>query len=275
MKTPISTEGRVFAAQLTRDLHARELAGAEALAPGSKTWQDAFRNFGFACSKAGSPSKVAKMFRGAVTRMLEAQTKSACWVNFFSQRSRSANFEVLTYEVLPHPLTGEGNKGIVVKAYTCFSQRTGRIAIGKGDNVAFVSWHALGRMKERSNTVDIFAANGIAALCGIAGVLMRESKKHINTEINFAVEDMLCTGVLRYADDDDNTWLGFYDVITALPIDEAAPKKIDQGCAIAWAVHNYVNSKDADPTGYGDKIAVLPFHERDYISRVTKEGAGA
>jgi hypothetical protein len=275
MKNPVSTEGRVFVAQLTRDLHARELAGADALASGAKTWQQAFRDFGFACAKSGSPIKSARMFRGAVERLLVAQKQSACWVNFFSRRSRSANFEVLTYEVLPHPLTHEGNKGIVVKSYTCMTQRTGRIAIGRGDNVAFVSWHALGRMKERSKGLDIFAANGVAGMCGIAGLLMRESDKHINNEINYAVEDMLCTGVLRCAENDNNTWRGFYDVLTALPIDEALPKKLNQGCAIAWAVHKYVNSKSADPDGYGDKIAVLPFHERDYVSRLTKEGAGA
>jgi hypothetical protein len=35
----------------------------------------------------------------------------------------------------------------------------------------------------------------------------------------------------------------------------------DQGAAIAWAVHEYVTSDDADPEGYADKIAVLLFHK--------------
>jgi hypothetical protein len=29
----------------------------------------------------------------------------------------------------------------------------------------------------------------------------------------------------------------------------------------------YLVSDDSDPSGYADKIAVLPFHDTDYVSR--------
>jgi hypothetical protein len=48
----------------------------------------------------------------------------------------------------------------------------------------------------------------------------------------------------------------------------------DQGAAIAWAVHEYVTSDDADPEGYADKIAVLLFHKSDCVSRELKGEKG-
>ena len=101
-------------------------------------------------SKAGGPTKAARMFRDALVRLRAAQKDGACYVNCFMGRSRSGFIEVLTYEVAKHPLTNAGNAGIIVRAYHCWLQRKGRIMIGCGDQVAFVSWHALARMHELS-----------------------------------------------------------------------------------------------------------------------------
>lgn len=269
----ISTEGQVFVAQLTRDLAARELAGASALSPGARKWTDAVRSFGTTVSKAGSPTRAAKMFRAALERLLATQKTGACFVNSFKGRSRSAHFELLTYEVAKHPLIKGGYDGIVIQSYICRLQRNGRIMVGSLGKLAFVSWHALARMRERSS-VDLFVANGIVAMCGMTGYLMRESDKHANTEINLAVnlEDdltIVCTGVLRHAEENDKHYT-FFDVLTVLPFDEVTDAKRKQSVAIGWAAHEYITSDNADPTGYGDKIAVLPFHENDFVSRELK-----
>lgn len=76
MKSAVSTEERVFVAQLTRDLAAREVAGANLLSPGTKQWQDAFRGFGLALSKSGSPVKAAKMFQAGIECLRLAQKKA-------------------------------------------------------------------------------------------------------------------------------------------------------------------------------------------------------
>lgn len=271
----VSTEGRVFVAQLTRDLAAREIAGAKLLAPGTKQWCEAFKSFGHAVSKTGSPTKAARMFNAAIPRLQSAQQQGACFINCFMGRSRSAFFEVLTYEVAKHPLTNAGYDGIAVRVYHCALQRKGRIMIGYGDQVAFVSWHALARMHERS-AADIFLANGIVVLCGMAGILMRESHKHANTEINYPDDSMICTGVLRCVQQEDGRQYGFFDVLTVLPIYESkyARKKV-QGIAIAKAVTAYITADDADPKGYADKIAVLPFHDTDFVSRTISQPTGA
>lgn len=268
-KVSVSTEGRVFVAQLTRDLAARERAGAHALSPGAKEWTAAFKSFAQSLVKIGGPVKAARAFRAAISRLATVQKQGSCFVNAFDSRSRSALFEVLTWEVDKHPLTDTGQDGIVVKSYVCMLQRNGKVAVGYGEKLAFLSWHALARLKERSREMDIFDANGVVAGCGLVGLLMRESIKHIGTEINYAIGDTVCAGVLRDGKDSDGLRQGFFDVLTVLPFEDV-PHKHKQAAALAWAVHEYVQSADADPKSYGDKIDVLPFHQDDYVTRELK-----
>lgn len=271
----ISTEGRVFVAQLTRDLAAREREGAGALAPGTRTWPDAFKAFAVTLSRNGSPVKAATQFKAAIGRMMRVNKKRCCLVNAYMQRSRSGYMEIITYEVAKHPLTNTGNDGIVVRSYHCQLTRQGRILIGYGDQIAFVSWHALARMRERGG-VDKLIASGFVAACGLAGKLMRESAKHANTEMNYADDtDMICTGVLREIAHPDGHLIGFFDVLTVLPVDDDRPMivaKHAQGRAIALAVRKYFDGETSDPRGYGDDIAVMPFHGFDYVSRELLKG---
>jgi hypothetical protein len=208
------------------------------------------------------------MFKAGLARLRLAQKQRACYVNAYMGRSRSGYFEVLTWEVSKHPLTKEGNEGVVVRSYDCVLRGRGRvILVGQGSKLAFVSWHALARMYERSD-IDVF--DGIVAGCGMAGLLMRESEKHANSGINYATnENLLCAGVLRVASEDDGTKYGFFDVLTAFQPNEDGPQveQWKQGCAIAWAVNKYAKADDADPEGYADKIPVLPFNRQDHVTR--------
>ena len=154
----VSTEGRVFAAQLTRDLAERELAGSAALAPGAKGWQPAFKAFGETIGKSGSPVKAGKLFKAGIERLKRAQAGGACFINSHMCRSRSGGFELLTWERAKHPLTNIGNEGILIRSYLCLLQRNGCIR-GARSRLAFCSWHALARMRERSK---IDAAKGSA-----------------------------------------------------------------------------------------------------------------
>jgi hypothetical protein len=81
-ETAICTEGRIFVAQLTRDLAAREIAGAGALSPGAKKWRDAFRDFRLSLINARSPTKAGALLRSAYGRLLAAQGQYACFINF-------------------------------------------------------------------------------------------------------------------------------------------------------------------------------------------------
>jgi hypothetical protein len=273
IETAISTEGRVFTAQICRDVIARERAGAALLWPGAGRWQEAFRELGLAISKCGGPVKAGAMFKAAQLRLLDAQRDhGACFLNCFMTRKRSGLMEVVTYSASKHPLTERGYEGVGVAVYRMSLQRNGCIIVGKPDRVAFLSWHTLGRMRERS-TVDLAGANGIAAGCGLAGLLLRESAKHFETEINWSSEDsakMICTGVLRGPTRGISQ--GFFDVLTALPFydDERRRSQWNQGCQIGWMVHEYIKGDNADPTGVAAHIPVLAFHGRDYVSRGLK-----
>ena len=275
MTPAISTEGRIFVAQLTRDLSAREIAGADALCAGAKNWTDAFKGFGHVLSESAGPVKAGAAFKAAIGRLKTVQkTKMACFVNAHMHRPRSGFMEVMTYEVGKHPITNTGLDGIVVRSYHLHLSRKGSIMIGYGDQVAFMSWHALARLRERGG-VDPFIACGFVAACGLAGMIMRKSEKHINTEINYADDsDMIVTGVLRQRPDGHGRLFGFYDVLTVLPLDDDRPAivaKHKQGQAIGRAVWKYFNSVDADPRGYGKDIPVIPFRNTDYVSRELQE----
>src|SRR6516164_4993538 len=268
--TAVSTEGRVFVAQLTRDLAARERAGAALLAPGTKRWGEAFRAFAHSLAKTKGPVHAARVFKAGRTRLAEAQRQRACFVNGFASRSRSGAVEVLTYEVAKHPLTNQSHEGVIVRGHICTLQRNGILTLGSS-NIAYLGWHALARLHERSR-IDIFAAGGVVVGCGMAGVLMRDSDRHVNTQLNYAVanesSNMICTGILRRARREDGRHYGFFDVLTVLPDDD--PRKLpqfEQGIAVAHAVHKYVRSDDSDPNGYAADIPVLRCRDDDYVSR--------
>jgi hypothetical protein len=158
----ISTEGRIFVSQLTRDLALREIAGAAALTPGAKSWNDAFSGLAKAVSKSSGPISAAAVFRDAITRLRGAQKqRNACFVNCFLGRPRSGFLEVIAYRVAPHPLVNSREEGIVVWTYRCRLRRNGEIRIGSS-KLAFFSWHALCRLKERSS-VDLFSSHGFVS----------------------------------------------------------------------------------------------------------------
>jgi hypothetical protein len=267
----VSTEGRVFAAQLTRDLVAREAAGAALLSPGHKHWLGAFHSLVDGIAKAKGPIHAASMFKAALGRLRRAQLDDACFVNAHMIRSRSGAFEVLVWEVDKHPLMKAGYEGIIVRGYHCTLQRGGCIRLGRA-KLAFISWHALARIRERSK-VDLFESLGVVAGCGFAGRLMQQSKRHANTGLYYATAGtLLCAGVLRTAHNDNDDRYCFFDVVTAFqPQDGPQAAQWKQGAALAEAVQTYVDADDADPAGYADDIAVLPPRSDDYVSRELKK----
>jgi hypothetical protein len=138
-----------------------------------------------------------------------------------------------------------------------------------GDNLAFLNWHALARLGERCK-IDILDAGGIVSVCGVVGLLMRESAKHCGSELNLAFTDMLLTGTLRYvASDTSGRWHAFFDCLTTLEHNDSPRRKLQlrQGAALAHMALKYIKGDNADPVGWADKISVLPFHESDYVSR--------
>jgi hypothetical protein len=71
----VSTEGRVFVAQMTRDVRRREKIGAGLLSSGATNWHQALEGFGQEMKKCkgGGPVKAGKIFHSARERLAVAQ----------------------------------------------------------------------------------------------------------------------------------------------------------------------------------------------------------
>ena len=264
----ISTEGRNFAAQMMRHVNAHERAGADALTPGTKRMDEALIAWATGINKIGSTVKAGTAFRAGLLRLQHVQQTGACFVNSHLSRGRSWSGRSSLLGCWPPPAGEERSGRHHLRAYHCSLRRNGSIWLSRS-NLAFCSWHALGRMAERSK-IDIFTSRGIVVGCGFAGLLLRESEKHANTAVYLANDELLCAGVLRIApaDDEDSKGYRFFDVLTAFRPNEEGPQVAQwkQGCAITAAVNKYLRADDADPAGYGDDIAVLPARNDDFIS---------
>jgi hypothetical protein len=214
------------------------------------------------------------MFRAGYERLQAVQTQHyACVVMSFLGLSRTGFLEVMTLEVGRHPLVDAREEGVVVWLYRCRLRRKGLIEIATS-KVAFISWHALARMHERSE-VDVFVGGGLVAGCGIAGRLMRGSSKHANTPLNLTIGEITAAGVLRT---NVEQRFAFFDVLTVLTIDETQVSKraaLDQGRALLAAAIEYVQSGDLDPRPYADKVPVLPCRDDDFVSRTLKQAAAS
>jgi hypothetical protein len=69
----ITTEGRVFVAQMIRDIRARSRLGAGLLSPGVLTWREAIHAFARRMSKCDSVVHVGKQFAAGRERLIEAR----------------------------------------------------------------------------------------------------------------------------------------------------------------------------------------------------------
>ena len=166
-----------------------------------------------------------------------------------------------------------GKRGVIVWLHRCRLRRKGLIETATS-KLAFISWHALARMHERSE-VDVFVGGGLVAGCGIAGRLMRGSSKHANTPLNLTIGEITAAGVLRT---NVEQRFAFFDVLTVLTIDETQASKraaLDQGRAVLAAAFEYVQSGDLDPRPYADKVPVLPCRDDDFVSRTLKQAAAS
>ena len=166
---PITTAGRIFVAQMIRDIRARSAAGAGLLLPALSRGARHSKLSHTACTSAAAVH-AGDQFAAGRAHLIEAQRKHrACYINLCINRKRSGTFQLLTHEVSKHPATEQGYDGIMLRAYFCRLQRIGRISVAES-KVAFVSWHALGRLYERSgaNMEDAWNIVGMLGITGLA-----------------------------------------------------------------------------------------------------------
>jgi hypothetical protein len=261
----ITTEGRIFTAQLTREFKAREKRGAALMTPGAATWPDAVQLLTNQLARQ-SPTRAAQTLQAVGKRLEIAQQEGICFVHGNHINSRSGILLILTWAAGPHPLLMSGSEGVVVRSHYIRLRRNAGIKAGEMVT-SFFSWHALGRLYERSDAFDLHNAEALMGMCGLVTFILATSDKHRGTEINLTFEGFTCTGVLRGT---------MYDVLTVLPFNEQPQgnqlKRFEQGCLLANALQNYLGGDDDDDDDemdkYAEKIPVLPFHGGDHVSCV-------
>jgi hypothetical protein len=265
----ITTEGRIFTAQLMREMRNCERLGAGTFHPGAKTWHEAMLGFRNSFIGCGGPVKASKIFARGRERLLTAHSKhGACYLNCFESRSRSGLFDMISWRVAQHPIRPGKYEGILISGNFCRLQRRGHISM-YGKHHAFMSWHALGRLYERWDDGTIDKAAAVIGCVGVAGMLMSEGNRHSNNAMNLAFEGVHCAGVMRAVPKE----YIFFDCLTVLPDEPKYAKQLDQGATVASAVLKFIGGDDPDPRGYAALVPVLPFTREDYVTQEIKDRA--
>ena len=122
----------MFVAQLTRDLVAREAAGAALLTPGAKRWRDALQSFvKEVADTTGGPDQSRRGVQGRHQAPWARTASAGMFCQQPHDRSRSGGFELLTWEVAKHPLIKTGYDGVLVHGYICSLQRGGCVSVAR------------------------------------------------------------------------------------------------------------------------------------------------
>jgi hypothetical protein len=265
---PVSTEARVFVAQLIRQLRQRERLGAHLLHAGASKWDAALRGLSKAMKAAGGPVKAGSILRSAGVRLWDARRQHAYSLAVHARR-RSGILKLLTWEASPHPLAQRGLDGVVVRMRTIELQRGGCITATSYTPLAFFSWHALSRLQERAGGADLFADGYVIVRCGLAASVLRQHERYLGTELNFPIDDAaLATGVLRSARSEDGKAFEFFDVLTVLPWSDTDRYARRHRQALAIATLVAIERDDRDPAS----VPIIEFHADDYVSRMLAHG---
>jgi hypothetical protein len=245
--------------------------------PGAKSWKTALFSFAEDVNASKSPKKAALKFSAGLDRLQLAQKEGSCWLNFFYARSRSAALHIMIFEVKPHPVTNAPYDGIKVSDVLCVLRRNGALQM-TGATTAYANWHGLGRLYERSDLNLYKGGSGAVGMLGLAGMIMRESRKHEGTNVNLSfAPNILITGVMRGV---ENVGL-FFDMLTTLPGDEPKYKaQWEQGALLSNAVFDFARSEEADPSSFAARIPVIEHTRTDYATafrrppRLSEENRG-
>jgi hypothetical protein len=236
MSKSITTEGRIFARQVGREVKRRELIGALAISNGNEKelWPAVKWIVGrldadtspvrrVACLKAVAArlGSVPDGNRGAFVDILRFDGKRTCELMVTTLLSDDHPMEAMTGL----------EAGITLQCHYFKIGRTGR-DLRVGVVAAYASAHALGRLHERArHQVDINDGIGFLRVCGRAGVFASTDKRLWRAEINIALnDDLVATGSTRVAGQGEVAST-FFDCRTVLPRDACGGEQIAQADA--------------------------------------------
>src|SRR5262245_32546531 len=244
MTDPISTEGRIFARQLAREAHRRELIGAKVLG-GKDNWTDASLQAMQMIRDAKGPVRAMNVVRKLIDRLTDVPIDDRSYMfppGTYFMSKRQAIVTLFTLEYGKHPIVQE--TGILVRRHLYHTARksvAGRVC----DEMVFISDHTLGRLHERStdgvwyNPMRVFGLAGLLAMAGEIGFYMaRLHENKPGSQINIPIEDTILTGSMRHINKVDAAgpyFQPFFDVRTMLPEGRELPNQRKQA-TIIWQI---------------------------------------
>jgi hypothetical protein len=284
MSVPLSTEARIFASRLRREVKRREAVGAKALG-GKSTWPDATSMALDTFMDAPGPVKAVKVMKQAMARLVAVSKEDQSFTFPPGTNgvlgSRQAILTLYTVEHENHPISHK-ETGIVVRRHVYHNARKmgyGRIM----DELAFISDHTLGRLYERSDDESwieprrVFGLTSLLAMVGEIGYSMAHAHpEKVASQLNLAVEGYLLTGSMRHIRKEDASgatyFQPFFDVRTTLPEGAGTYKQREQALAITAIVRACMDQEMSVITVLEknpDLMDMVPYIERrdDYITK--------
>jgi hypothetical protein len=232
---PLSTEARIFARQVIREVKRREPIGASAFAGKPvKTWPEAtFPLFERISRDIGVFTQQAiASTRKRLDNLPETDRGYVCG----GSSTPSTYLDMVTLHGDDHTLTVmEGLEEAVIVQRHCYDLRFARGADAfSGIVTANVSEHVFGRFYERStNRPDVKTGVSLALVCGHIGMVAMSDKRLGHSEINFMTDGVMLTGsmkVSRHAGGGPVT--AFFDCRTVLPMSAVNEQQIEQALVV-------------------------------------------
>jgi hypothetical protein len=251
--TNLTTEGRVFARQVIREIKRRAPLDASAFAGKPVAgWQEAILPWNDRLNDPTGPFTLYAL--AAAQRRLEAVLKEGSSFIREDVKDPRVRLHMLTLSGGDHTLmVMEGLEEAVYVQYQLIDLdlRCRRMQLILGCVVANVSEHALGRFRERATRPPTLA-NGInlVKLCGQVGEIAAIDPRLGHSEINFIFDGLLITGSMKIASPVNSTGFAtaFFDCRTVLPEDAADAEQREQARILGWHLRG----------NYPEPVPVIP-----------------
>jgi len=258
------TMSRIFADRYRREATRLERLHANHLAPGTTTWGDAMEAMEGRMSKLGGPVKRTAAIRKASEYLRETQKDGMHFIlgTYFTKRSSVLSFATINYG--PHPLAGVNEDGVSIMRHSVACRRDGSGWTSTNRSLGYISRHAIQRLHQRKDGLTQDTATQIFTCVGMLGHMIADSdsERHIEGTMSLHVDEMIATGMIRYAVS-EKTACVFFEVRTflqlaELELSEARGPMIRQGDAAFNALHKWYKS-DRDRSQLTALVEAIPF----------------
>lgn len=265
MNEPIPTESRIFADRTCREIRRLEQLYAGTLSPGMASWADALDHLFHHLD--GSPIKRVAQLHQIVDKLGTTAPEQRTHVVFaHGAGARRALLCLATFSVDASPFIAVKQHGVKIIRHLLHSSRAGASIDSR--SIAFVPWHALARLHQRSD--NLTDPNAALAAVAVLAQLVGRSSKHCEGALHLSFDDVVLAGSIKIgaSPGDVATSQPILDIRTALAIDQVKADALEQGrVAVAEVMAWLADEQRPANNDAADRIPFLPRREDDFTIR--------